>query len=457
MSKRGKKQRVFEQVELQVEGLAHDGRGMAKREGKLVFVEGALPQEIVRAQVRSKRSRFDEAITLEVIKASPLRLEPQCEHAQFCGGCSLQYMQTDTQLGLKQSVLLEQLQHFGGIVPQKIIPAMRGGLYHYRRKARLGVRYVEKRDQVLVGFREKRTHFITDIKTCQILDSRIGNKIQLLCELIRSLAAYRNIPQIEVAIGDDQVALVFRHMESLAPNDVKALTDFGLQQDIEIYLQPGATDSVHKIWPAETEERLSYRLTDYQLEMRFHPMDFTQVNADINRSMVKQAVTCLDPKPGERVLDLFCGLGNFTLPLARSGATVVGVEGSAEMVARGCENAQHNGLGNVEFYAADLTQDLSQQPWGKLGFDKVLIDPPRSGALEIVRAMVRWQPVRIVYVSCNPATLARDAGELKQQGYELVKAGILDMFPQTKHVESIAVFERNTNGQTAPKLHAGAA
>ncbi|MCF7981634.1 MAG: 23S rRNA (uracil(1939)-C(5))-methyltransferase RlmD, partial [Pseudomonadales bacterium] len=322
MSRRGAKPKVFEQTELYVEGLGHDGRGIAKRDGKLVFVEGALPQERVTVQIRNKRSRFDEAVTLAVLTASPSRTEPQCPHSQVCGGCSLQYMHSEAQLELKQSVLLEQLRHFGGITPQKVTPAMCGRSYHYRRKARLGVRYVAKRDEVLVGFREKRSGFITDIKSCHVLDSRIGNKIQILCELIRSLVAYRTIPQIEVALGDHQTALVFRHMESLADQDIKALTYFGEQQNIEIYLQPAGVDSVHKIWPTQTDARLSYRLANFDLEMHFHPMDFTQVNAEINQSMVTRAVSCLDPQPGDRVLDLFCGLGNFTLPLARSGAEV---------------------------------------------------------------------------------------------------------------------------------------
>lgn len=440
MARREKIKRVAEQLELTIESLGHDGRGIARREGKCVFVEGALPGERVQAQVRRRRSRFEEALTLKVLEAAPGRVEPTCAHASICGGCSLQHLDTDLQVELKQSILLEQLQHFGQIQPQRIAAPVRAHPYHYRRKARLGVKYVHKREAVLVGFRESRSNFITDIDTCHTLDQRVGTRITALAQRIGALEAYQSIPQIEVAAGDDQVALVFRHLEPLSSVDVEALITFGQEESFDIYLQPGGHDTVHKIWPEDGDERLSYALTDFDLKMRFHPLDFTQVNADINRQMVRKALEYLAPQPGERVLDLFCGLGNFTLPLARSGAEVVGVEGSEAMVARGQENAQLNGLNNVQFYAADLTQDFRHQVWGQQGFDKILIDPPRSGALEMVQAMAQWRPKRIVYVSCNPATLARDAGELKKLGYALVETGILDMFPQTTHVESIALF-----------------
>lgn len=442
MGRRNRRRRVSEQLELDVDSLSHDGRGVASREGKRVFLEGALAGERVLAEINRKRSRLEEGKTLEVLKASEQRVEPACAHVQMCGGCSLQHLDSEAQIELKQSVLLEQLKHFGDLAPDKLLPVTTGPHYQYRRKARLGVRYVVKRDEVLVGFREKGSSFIADIERCHMMDERVGGRIQALRTLIRNLAAYRTIPQIEVAIGDEQVALVFRHLEPLIAEDVEQLIAFGQTFDCEIYLQPSGVDSVHKIWPEDGVERLSYRLDNFDLEMLFHPMDFTQVNAEINRKVVDQAIGFLDPQLDERVLDLFCGLGNFTLPLAKSGASVVGVEGSSAMVKRGYENAAHNGLENVEFYAADLTQDFSQQPWGQQGFDKILIDPPRSGALEMVQSMAQFNPKRIVYVSCNPATLARDAGELKQQGYRLAAAGVLDMFPHTTHVESIAVFER---------------
>ena len=315
----------------------------------------------------------------------------------------------------------------------------------YRRKARLGVRYVRARASVLVGFREKRNNFLTDIDRCVVLDPRIGERITPLRELLQGLDAYDRIAQVEVACGDDTAALVFRNMEALSERDRNRLIDFGQAHDLHIYLQPKGPDTVHRIWPASgdaSEERLDYRLEAFDLTLRFHPMDFTQVNADINRAMINRAVDWLDVQPGERVLDLFCGLGNFTLPLARRGGQVVGVEGDEAMVRRGRENARLNGLDNVTFYGADLQGDFTREPWAREGFDKILIDPPRSGAEDVCRYLTAFGARRIVYVSCNPATLARDAGVMVRNGYRLVRAGVMDMFPHTTHVESIALFER---------------
>ena len=442
MARRRRKYKAPEEVELTIAGLTHEGRGLASREGKKAFIEGALPGEQVKALITNSRSRFDEGKVEEVLTASPHRVVPQCEHAAICGGCSLQHFDGQAQIEFKQATLMEHLQHFGEQKPGTVLEPVTGPSYAYRRKARLGVRYVTKRDEVLVGFREKGNSFITDISKCEVLDGRLGDKIPLLREFIMSLDAYRTLPQIEVAIGDDIVALVFRHMEALSESDLAALTALGEAQGFHIYLQPAGPNTVHKLWPATGDDRLTYRLEEFDVEMRFHPMDFTQVNAEINRKVVHLALEYLDVQPDERVLDLFCGLGNFTMPLARStGAAVVGVEGSEAMVERGYENARHNGLENVEFFAADLTQDFEHQPWSAQGFDKILIDPPRSGALEMVQKIARFKAKRIVYVSCNPATLARDAGELALHGYTLKAAGVLDMFPQTAHVESIAVFE----------------
>jgi 23S rRNA (uracil1939-C5)-methyltransferase len=277
---------------------------------------------------------------------------------------------------------------------------------------------------------------------CHVLDERVGQLIMPLRELIRALAAYRSIPQIEVAMGDTQTALVFRHLEPLIETDMQALIAFSKQHNVHLYLQPSGLGSVHKVWPEDDDLRLSYHIEEFDLEMRFHPMDFTQVNAEINKKMVSRALAWLEPQPGDRILDLFCGLGNFTLPLARSGADVVGVEGSDAMVERGYENASLNQLDNVSFFAADLTREFTDQPWAKGGFDKILIDPPRSGALEIMQNIKYFQARMIVYVSCNPATLARDAGELIKQGYQIECVGVMDMFPHTAHVESMAVFSK---------------
>lgn len=446
MSRRRRKALPTEPVRCAVDTLSHDGRGIARQEGKILFVDGALPGETVMAKVVSSRSKFDELRTLEVLEAAPDRQTPPCEFADLCGGCSLQHMSGDAQIRFKENTLREQFAHFGGIEPEEWVAPLRSrDTLGYRRKARMGVRYVKARDSVLVGFREKRNSFLTDIDRCLVLDPRIGERIVPLRELLYSMDAYARIPQVEVACGDDAAAMVFRNMDDLSSRDREKLIAFGQNHDLHIYLQPKGPDTVHRIWPESAgrhQERLSYRLDAFDLSMTFHPMDFTQVNAGINRDMVSTAVEWMDVQPDERVLDLFCGLGNFTLPLALKGGEVVGVEGDDAMVVRGRENAELNGLANVAFHGADLHGDFTGQSWAKEGFDKILIDPPRTGAEEICKYLTAFGASRIVYVSCNPATLARDAGVMARNGYRLVRAGVMDMFPHTTHVESIALFER---------------
>jgi 23S rRNA (uracil1939-C5)-methyltransferase len=446
MSRRRRKVLPKEPVRCVIETLSHDGRGIARSDGKTQFVDGALPGETVMAKMVSTRSRFDELRALEVLESAPERQAPPCEFADLCGGCSLQHMSADAQIGFKENTLREHFAHFGGIEPEAWVPPMRSeASVGYRRKARLGVRYVKARESVLVGFREKRNSFLTDIDHCVVMDPRIGERILPLRELLHGMDAFDRIAQVEVACGDDVAAMVFRNMDDLSDRDRQALIDFGKAHELHIYLQPKGPDTVHRIWPASAgraDERLHYRLEEFDLTMAFHPMDFTQVNAGINRSMVHRAVEWLDVQPGDRVLDLFCGLGNFTLPLARRSGQVVGVEGDDAMVVRGRENAVANGLQNVTFHGADLHGDFTGQSWAREGFDKVLIDPPRSGAEQICEHLTAFGASRIVYVSCNPATLARDAGVLVRNGYRLVRAGVMDMFPHTTHVESIALFER---------------
>lgn len=439
---RKQRERIKQQppISLEVSKLGHDGRGIAHHDGKIVFVDGALAGEVVEAKVTLVRSKYDEANTVNVIKASPLRVQPPCKHFGVCGGCSLQHIDTQAQIELKQQVLAEQFQHFGHLQPQEWLPPLRHHQAGYRRKARFGVRFVIKKDSLLLGFREKASNYLAELESCAVMDPRLGQSIMSLRELIGALAGKDDIPQVEVAAGDDSVALIFRHMQPLIDTDVQALIDFCQQRDWQCYLQPSGYDSVHRVYPVEGEDRLHYAMPDFGLTMRFYPLDFTQVNAEINQKMVKLALELLNPQPNERVLDLFCGLGNFTLPLATKAQYVIGVEGSEAMVQRGYENARFNQLTNVDFYAQDLTADFSQQAWAKEGFDALLIDPPRSGALEVVKYLPNFGAKRIVYVSCNPATLARDAGELAKAGYTLVKAGVMDMFTHTAHVESIALF-----------------
>ncbi|HEX4870159.1 MAG TPA: 23S rRNA (uracil(1939)-C(5))-methyltransferase RlmD [Moraxellaceae bacterium] len=429
-------------VELTIESLSHEGRGLARLEGKTLFVEGALPGETVRASYVMTHKKYDELRTVEVLSASADRVEPPCPHFSVCGGCSLQHLARPAQIAFKQGVLAEQFRHFGGLAPEAWLEPLVDPEPAYRRKARLGVKYVIKKEALLVGFREKQSNFLADIQGCHVLDTRIASQFMALRAVIRGLSRFDQIAQIEVAAGDAEVALVFRHMAPLPPEDIAALVAFSRERDWQLYLQPGGVDSVHKVWPEGGADRLHYALPDFGLELAFHPMDFTQVNAGINRRMVKLALDLLDPQPGERVLDLFSGLGNFTLPLATRAGSVIGVEGSQAMADRGLENARANGLGNVAFHAQDLTADFSAQPWARQGFDRLLIDPPRSGAEEVVRYLPKFGAKRVVYVSCNPATLARDAGLLKEAGYRLRLAGVMDMFPHTTHVESIAVFDR---------------
>jgi 23S rRNA (uracil1939-C5)-methyltransferase len=423
-----------------IESLNHDGRGVAHLDGKVTFIDGALPGEEVLFNYIAQRKRFDEGHVSEIIKASPERVEPKCPHFGICGGCSLQHMDPEAQIKAKQQIMLDNFRHIGGIQPETILEPLTASHWGYRRKARLGCRYVVKKEAMLVGFREKHSSLLAELTRCEVLHPAVGERIMALRELLAGLKAYDRIAQIEVAIGDEVVALVFRNLDDLSEDDTNQLIRFSEQHNIHIYLQPKGPDSVHLLWPQESQ--LSYRLEEFDLEMLFKPTDFTQVNMEINRKMVSRAVAMLDPQPGERILDLFCGLGNFTLPIARHAGDVVGVEGEESLVQRARENAGHNGITNANFYAADLTQEPHAHPWFGSGFDKLLIDPPRSGAFEIVKHIPVFGAHRIVYVSCNPATLARDAQVLVEAGYRLKSAGVMDMFPHTTHVESIALFER---------------
>jgi len=431
-----------EPVSAHIDSLSHEGRGVARIDGKAVFVQGALPGEDVLCRYTRKHARYSEALVLEVRTPSPQRVTPICAHADICGGCSLQHLSADDQIAHKQAVMLEQLHHIGQIEAETVFEPLRGPERGYRLKARLGVKYVEKKGSVLVGFREKASPYLADIHACEVLHPSVGRRIDALRELIGSLEARARIPQIEVAIDAVHTVLSFRHMEPLSPVDMEALSAFGRLHGIGIYLQPGGPDSVHPLWP-EAGMALSYSLPDSEVSFAFRADDFIQVNADINRQMVARVLELLDPQPTEQVLDLFCGLGNFTLPLARRAGQVTGIEGDTALVQRARDNAAGNQIGNARFERADLAVPEQLAAFMSQGFDKLLLDPPRSGAAEIIAQLDYTGIKRIVYVSCNPATLARDAGVLvHNQGYRLLGAGVMDMFPHTAHVESIALFER---------------
>ncbi len=423
--------------------LSHDGRGVARREdGKAVFVAGALPGEVVMAEQTARSRSFDEARTLEVLQASPDRVQPRCPHFGTCGGCVLQHLDETKQIVAKQRVLLENLERIGKVRPEQVLEPLTAESWGYRRKGRFSVRRVNKKDRTLVGFREQDPRFVADLSVCYTTIPEIGLKVQALAALVDSLQARDSIPQIEFIAGDGAIALTVRHLVPLVESDKAALAAFGREHGFAIFLQPKGIDSVH---PLEGEApQLAFRLPQWDVELAFQPLDFIQVNARLNEKMIARALELLDAQPGERVLDLFCGLGNFTLPLARGVAEVVGVEGDAGLVARARANAQRNGLANAEFFAADLTQDQRGTPWMRRGFDKLLLDPPRSGADEVLKQLPLQGIDRIVYVSCHPGSLARDAGFLvHERGYRLVEAGVMDMFPHTAHVESIALFERH--------------
>ena len=426
-----------------IETLSHDGRGIAHLDGKITFIHGALPSEEVEAKLVSSRSAFNEAITLNVLKASPDRVKPPCQHYDMCGGCSMQHLSPSAQIAHKQQILLDQLQHFGKVKPKSILPPLTGPTLGYRRKARLGARYVIKKEKLLVGFRERNGRYITEITSCPVLHSTVGEKIVDLQKVIRSLSQFDHIPQIEVAVGERRTALIIRNLQPLSDEDISKICLFADKHGLDIYLQPKGPDTVHKIWPNDQNNRLIYLLPDQNLEMLFHPCDFTQVNQDINRAMINRAIELLDLQSNDQVLDLFCGLGNFSLPLAEYCKGVIGIEGSKTAVLRAQENAKHNDINKVCFLAANLSEDVSRLAWTKQQYDKILIDPPRSGALEVIQSIARINAERIVYISCNPATLARDAGILvNEHKYRLETVGVMDMFPHTSHVESIALFVR---------------
>ncbi len=457
------RQRLDPDFEIVIDGLSHDGRGVGRRDGKAVFVAGALPGERVRAKQTAKNRHFDEAAAFEVLEASGDRVAPRCAHFGTCGGCVLQHLDEVRQIEAKARVLSENMSRIGHVEPREWFSPIRDAQWGYRRKGRLSVRWVEKKGKALVGFREQDPRFVADLTECHTVIPAVGQRIPALSALVESLDGRRALPQIEFIAGDGALdggelaidggresgvlALVFRHLEPLSAGDLEKLTDFAKREAVAVFLQPGGIDTVAPLWPEHVDLHFDLSADDVGandgVRLQFRPLDFIQVNAGLNRKMIARAIDLLQLKSGERVLDLFCGLGNFTLPIARRGFDVVGVEGDAGLVARARQNAEANGLPNARFFAADLAKDLSGEPWMRDGFDKLLIDPPRAGAAEVLAQLPLKTIPRIVYVSCHPGSLARDAGFLvKERGYTLLGAGVMDMFPHTAHVESIAVFER---------------
>ncbi len=446
-----------------IESLDHEARGITRSDGKAVFVEGALPGEQVEFSSYRKKPTYELARVARLIRPSPSRVTPRCAHFGVCGGCSMQHCDPAAQVAAKQRVLEDNLWHIGRLRPEEIFAPIYGEPWGYRHRARLSVRLVEKKGGMLVGFHEKRSSYIADMRECHTLPPALANLLLPLRELFGALSIRERLPQVEAAVGEHTTVLVLRVLEPLSPEDEASVRTFAQRHGVHIHLQPHGPDSVTPFYPeksAENDGLLSYVLPEFGLELSFGPTEFTQVNPAINRVLIRRAMALLEIRRGERVFDMFCGLGNFSLPMARLGASVLGIEGSAALVQRAEENAAKNGLGEcTEFAVANLFEATPENllAFGPCG--KMLIDPPREGAAELVKALVSARgdeteeaknaedaglcPQRIVYVSCNPATLARDAAILvHQKGYRLRGAGVVNMFPQTSHVESIALFTR---------------
>lgn len=431
-------------VTAEVERFSHDGRGIARIDGKTTFIQGALPQEHVSFIYTKQKKDYDEGRVVDVIIPSPHRAEPRCSHYHMCGGCSLQHLDEQTQIHEKQALMLDLFKRVGHCEPEEILPPLISDRWHYRTKARLSARFIEKKQTTLIGFREKNNpRYITEIDHCPILHEKVDAHLPQLRKLIDSFDNPSIITQIEIAAGDEDVALILRNLEPLTAADEQNLRQFADDFGFIIYLQPGNADTVNRFYPPATDEFLHYNLPDEALQFRFHPTDFTQVNTGLNRMMMAHAMQLMDLNKDDVVLDLFCGLGNFSLPIAKRAALVIGVEGINTMIERAQMNAAANGISNAQFFCANLEEADVLSQFITQPINKILLDPPRSGALQIVNDMHKLNPSRIVYVSCNPATLARDSGVLvNQQGYRLLAAGVMDMFPHTAHVESIAVFEK---------------
>jgi 23S rRNA (uracil1939-C5)-methyltransferase len=430
--------------EAAITNLSHDGRGIARLNGKTTFIADALPGEIVQFRYQKKRARFDEGSVVTCLQASPERVAPGCIHYERCGGCQLQHMSVRLQQQFKQTAFLEQLKALAGLSPEEVLPPLTGPEWAYRRRARLSVKYVQKKQRVLIGFREKNGRYITDTQICPILAPPFNTLIPALQDLVQQLLCRHAIPQIELAGGDTQAAMIFRHTQGLSTADQQRLRDFAKTHQIRLYLQPDNLESIYQLWPQDKDQPLDYTLfiRDMPVSVAFEPWDFIQVNAVMNQKMVEQAAKLLALQAKDHVLELFCGIGNFSLALAKQCQQLTGVEGCSTLIQRAIANATRNQITNINFHIADLSKPLTPAAWWQQRYTHLLIDPPRSGALEILPYIPTWNPLKILYVSCNPATLCRDAYILAKQGYQLKKAGLLDMFPHTKHSEWMCLFNR---------------
>ncbi len=441
--KRERKKLPDTPVKTIIDSLTHDGRGVAHVDDKAVFIDAALPGEELEFVYTDIRRDFAEGRVVKLMSKAECRVEAECPHYDVCGGCSFQHVASSEQIYIKEELLKEQFKRIGKLDISEIWPSLDGPHWGYRRKARMGVKYVEKKGRVLVGFREKRQPFLAEIESCKVMHPVVGTQLMALSELIGSLTIREKIPQIEVAIGDEDCVLAVRVLEPPTDEDKERMRSFAHKHNVTLCLQSKGPDTIAPI-DGEPVVTPTYALPEHDIVFRFRPAMFTQVNYEINRLMVNRVIEALDLTKDDVVLDLFCGLGNFTLPMARYAGKVVGIEGDLPLVNHARANARLNNLDNVEFHAADLSKAIAELPWAKQRYNKILLDPSRAGASEVLHHFKHWQPERIVYVSCNPSTLARDAGILVNDlGYKLIKAGVMNMFPQTAHVESIALFEKS--------------
>lgn len=441
MSRRRRRLDRHTEFQASIESLSHDGRGITHVDGKTVFVFGALADEAVTFTYTATHRRFNEAQAIRVESASMHRVTPKCEYFGRCGGCGLQHMSHEHQLTIKQAAVAEQLKQVADLEPDTWLPPLTDNIWGYRRKARLSARYVEKKQTMMLGFRERDGRFVLDMRDCQVLHPAVAQHIGALRDLLFQFDGRVDIPQIEVVVAN-VAAIIVRHLRPLSDKDLLKLTEFCAEREIHLYLQPGNASTIHKHWPKKSSFLMHYVLADQQLQLQFPPHGFIQVNDAINQKMINQLLEWLNLQAHERVLDLFCGIGNLSLPMARLSASVVGVEGSQLSVDQALLNAKHNDLFNTQFFVGDLEQEQQNAVWFNQSYDVVVLDPPRSGALTMVGSLSHWQPNRVVYISCHPMSLARDAALIVKQGYHLKCAGIMDMFSHTQHVECMALFER---------------
>ncbi len=429
-------------LEAEIDSLSHDARGVARIDGKVFFIDHALPGEWVRFLRGKKRRSFETGKVIEVLRQSTERTSPPCEYFGVCGGCALQHLSAPAQIAAKQKQLHDNLQRIAKVTPESYDAPLTGPNWSYRRKARLGIRYVPKKGGVLIGFRERNKSYITPLHHCGVLAPQLSALLPSLKSLLEGLSCYNRIPQIEVASGDNATALVFRHLVDLTQPDLAMLRRYAASTNVQVFLQPKGLDSVYPLHP-EHPENLFYRLVEHDINIYFQATDFIQINGELNRKLVNTAVEYLNPRPSEKILDLFCGLGNFTLPLALKANEVVGLEGDRTLVERARLNGVRNGIPNARFLNTDLYNNAMEKLSPDHKYDKVLLDPPRTGAIDVAKALDKLTSGRVVYISCNPATLARDAEVMVHKlGYTLTTARVVDMFPHTTHVESITVFDR---------------